>query len=133
MIDIYISVLSLAVSAYAVFRNRQPGPQGPIGLRGFQGPAGPQGLQGIQGISGVISPSSIPAIETSSAEVKYPGLTSKDILRREISERASDPDLLKRETEIRDYKFVASGTISPDSDAPTNPAVWRKRLSKKGK
>jgi hypothetical protein len=53
--------------------------------------------------------------------------------RAEIAKRAEDPEFLARVEEVRRYKEQNSGLIPPDSDAQSNPEVWRAKLLQKQK
>jgi hypothetical protein len=130
MIDISLalSLLSLAVSSYALYRGGPIGPKGDVGDTGARGPQGEQGETGSQGEKGEPGSTATKVVERARQAVpEQTKFLSREERRDQIAERAYDPDLQTRLEEIRDRLQEGSGLIKADPDAQSNQPDWRKR------
>ena len=110
--DILISVCALALSVYAVFRNRIPGPTGP---------AGPSG-------SSTTEPAKASLVKRPTED--RPKFLTMEQRRKLISDRAYDPEILKKTEELRRRRSESSALIPPDMMVHTDHAAWRARYTK---
>lgn len=119
-----ISVLSLAVSCYALYHG---GPQGRQGDRGEKGDTGERGPQGEKGETPV-PVRLVEPVRTAPAVDVRPKFLTKESRREQIAAQADDPDFQDSLEKIRQRIRDDSGLIAPDPDANnSNQVDWRKR------
>jgi len=128
--SVSISVLSLAVSCYALYRR---GPQGMQGERGEKGDIGAVGDTGPRGPQGEQAETPIPTrpvepVRVAPAVDARPKFLTKESRREQIAAQADDPDFQDSLEKIRQRIRDDSGLIAPDPDANnSNQVDWRKR------
>jgi hypothetical protein len=123
-IALLFSVLSLAGSGYAIYRNRLPGPQGLKGDVGDTGARGEKGEPGILGQTRTIEP----ARQVAKAHEPLQKFLSKADRREQIAAQADDPDFEVELEKVRKRLRDGSGLIAPDTEAQTEQQPdWRKR------
>jgi hypothetical protein len=94
------SLLSLAVSSYALYRGGPVGPKGDVGDTGARGPQGEKGETLID---------------------------NKPKFQKEIPDKPYDSDFETRLAEIRQRIQKGSGLMRSDPDAQSNQASWRRQ------
>lgn len=118
--SIILSLLSLAVSSYALYRG------GPRGEKGDVGDTGPRGLPGKVETQVVSKPVEPVRLAQPPADPR-PKLLSRQDRREQIAERAYDEDYQTRLIEIRERLREGSGLLPADPTAQTNQIDWRRR------
>lgn len=114
-----ISMLSLAVSCYALYRRGPVGPKGDVGDTGARGPQGETTVKPVERAR-----LATPKVEADTRPV----FLSKEERREQIAEQAYNEDYQTRLIEIRERLHKGSGLIDVDHDANTNQMPdWRKR------
>ena len=119
--SLVFSLLSLAVSSYALYRG------GPVGPKGDIGDTGPRGLPGRDFEAPIVSKPVEPVRSAPPADTR-PKFLSREDRREQIAAQAYDDDYQTRLIEIRERLHKESGLIAPDPEAQTGQMPdWRRR------